>query len=266
MSSLTAYFTNTHTLRRRRSQPPERASLQAAVGIAVALMRFHQGSLTRQATLSAALVESMGCSTHADGIDKSGASHTASATLLSSSDKREAQEEEHQERPFLTPAFGGDDHPPSRSPTSEGQQQQQQQQDVETAEDHDMSLPNSAAGRGEGEGGSKSREPLVDDPWFQLVLCRECMLHGFHRAAEAGLRRLREGVEEGGAGATGDCVWAWTEVLVKVAMSEAFYGDTADQVWCGWCKLCCLWYVLCPFFRGSGVSCVGNFRAWQIKQ
>lgn len=84
-------------------------------------------------------------------------------------------------------------------------------------------------------------DPLVRDPWFQLVLCRECMLHGFYEAAEAGLRRLRgEGVAgQGGAAAavaggrvssSSESVWVWTEVLRRVSAAEAFFGGSSDPV------------------------------------
>lgn len=77
-------------------------------------------------------------------------------------------------------------------------------------------------------------EPLVRDPWFQLVLCREFMLHGFYEAAEAGLRRLFFG----GGGerqrkvpvARSDAVSVWTEVLGRVSAAEAFFGGSSDPV------------------------------------
>lgn len=113
---------------------------KVAVGIAVALMRLHRGSLSRQTTLSAALVEAMS----------------------------------------------------SR----------------------------------EGSGVDEQAGPLVRDPWFQLVLCRECMLHGFYGAAEAGLGRLRA---EGRGFEMSDLVAVWTEVLTKVSAAEAYYARVEDQ-------------------------------------
>lgn len=69
-----------------------------------------------------------------------------------------------------------------------------------------------------------SFKPLVVDPWFQFLLCRECMLHGFYKAAEAGLKRLREG-----PAAACDTALGWTEVLLRVSTAEAFYSRSTDQ-------------------------------------
>lgn len=133
---------------------------QAAVGIAVALMRYHRGSFTRQSTLSAALVGAMG--------GGSGGGERA---------EKEA---------------GLDNRAPEGS------------------------------------------DPIVRDPWFQLVLCRECMLHGFYEAAEAGLRRLwgAGGGErqELGPVPTSDTVWVWTEVLGRISAAETFFGGSSDPV------------------------------------
>ncbi|CAM9879088.1 unnamed protein product [Ectocarpus sp. 6 AP-2014] len=120
------------------------------------------------------------------------------------------------------------------------------------ASDNDAGSPSSAAASGgeggpgtaaAGGGGAEARQrcpaepegtdPIVLDPWFQLVLCRECMLHGFFEAAGAGLRRLRDGSRRKGGGAVlpaSDTVWAWTEVLGKVSAAEAFFGGSPDPV------------------------------------
>lgn len=71
----------------------------------------------------------------------------------------------------------------------------------------------------------RSQKPLVEDPWFQLVMCREFMLHGFYQAAEASLMRLQKG-----AASVCDTAWGWTEVLIRVSRAEAFYGVSTDQV------------------------------------
>lgn len=128
------------------------------MGVAVALMRYHRGSFSRQSTLSAALVGAM-----------SGGS-------------------------------GGGE---------EGEE-----------EDSEKSAP-------------EGSDPIVDDPWFQLVLCRECMLHGFYEAAQAGLRRLWGGGGERwrtGPVPTSDAVWVWTEVLGRVSAAETFFGGSSDPV------------------------------------
>ena len=71
----------------------------------------------------------------------------------------------------------------------------------------------------------------MNDPWYQLVLCRECMLHGFYEAAEAGLVRVRDrGGGAVGAAVASDTVWVWTEVLGKVSAAEAVFGSSSDPV------------------------------------
>ena len=81
-------------------------------------------------------------------------------------------------------------------------------------------------GGGRGTNDQTGPPPLVRDPWFQLVLCRECMLHGFYGAAESGLRRLRGG---GARFEKSDLVTVWTEVLAKISTAEAYYARTPDQ-------------------------------------
>lgn len=194
----------------------------------MALMRSHQGSISRQSILSEALVKSLG-SGGSSSTGTGSVASTASSWFTTSSSvespaggggKRKGQNIEDgqgnsgkgdKKRPCFTPAFGGDKCP---APS------------VSRMKDSTIS----AAGRGEGEARRRPREPLVADAWFQLVLCRECMVHGFQRAAEVGLRRLREGAREGVMRAMGDSAWAWTEVLMKVSTSEAFYADSTDQV------------------------------------
>ncbi|CAN0552929.1 unnamed protein product, partial [Ectocarpus sp. 12 AP-2014] len=137
---------------------------KAAVGIAVALMRYHRGSLSRQSTLSSALVGAMGggCGSGLAGDNDAGSPSSAAAS-------------------------GGEGDPGT-----------------------------AAAGSGGAEAGKRSlaepegTDPIVLDPWYQLVLCRECMLHGFFEAAGAGLRRLREWGRRKGGGAVppvSDTVW-----------------------------------------------------------
>lgn len=240
-----------------------RTILQAAVGIAVALLRAHQGSLLRQATLSSAMVDSV---SSPYGID--GKSRAASTRPVVKTD-----EEEQGVRGVVssvTPAFrGGEDNDTVAQERGEGAASSTDYRSREADSAIASALPNaietdSSAGAhltghaktygdrsrgssnsddvdvekkteksrgGDGGGGDEfmTGEPLVADPWYQMVLARECMLHGFQRAAEAGLRRLRKGVGDGGSGAVGDSVWAWTEVLLKVSAAEAFYGDSTDQ-------------------------------------
>ncbi|CAM9795720.1 unnamed protein product, partial [Choristocarpus tenellus] len=92
-----------------------------------------------------------------------------------------------------------------------------------TADQAQLSNKLSLVMGGDSSGDGKGK--LVQDPWFQFVLCREAMLHGFYRPAVVGLVQLR-GV---GAGA-GPQVWAWTGVLVRVAAAEMFYSRSSDQV------------------------------------
>lgn len=177
--------------------------VQAAVGIAVALIRYHRGPLSRQATLSAALVGAMGGGGDCrfpDDTDEAGAAFSSSTTPAG--DGREAG------------GWGGgggggtgqsDASGKGGAPTSNGEGKLS----------------------GEGEGSSpEGSDPIVRDPWFQLVLCRECMLHGFYEAAEAGLRRLRRAGGAGPLGAaavpTSDAVWVWTEVLGRVSAGRRF--------------------------------------------
>ncbi|CAM9623507.1 unnamed protein product [Ectocarpus sp. 4 AP-2014] len=150
-------------------------------------MRHHRGSLSRQSTLSSALVGAMG---------GGGGSGLASVNDAGS--------------PSSAAASGGEGDPGT-----------------------------AAVGSGGAEAGKRcpaepeGTDPIVLDPWYQLVLCRECMLHGFFEAAGAGLRRLREGGRRKGGGAVlpaSDTVWAWTEVLGKVSAAEAFFGGSPDPV------------------------------------
>eukprot|EP00903_Cladosiphon_okamuranus_P011658 g10966.t1 len=178
---------------------------KAAVGVAVALMRYHRGTLGRQSTLSAALVGAMGCGGGAGG-------GGGDRTVHGDNDDAGAAFS------FTTPAGGGG-----------GQ----------SGADGKKGAPGGSDGEVkqsvEGEASPEGSDPIVRDPWFQLVLCRECMLHGFYEAAEAGLRRLRQA---GGAGARGaaaaaptsDAVWVWTEVLGKVSAAETFFGGLSDPV------------------------------------
>lgn len=182
------------------------------MGIAVALMRYHRGPLSRQSTLSAALVGAMGHggggggdrNVHGDNEDAG----AAFSSTTSASGGREAS------------AWGGG---------GGGQRGAGGKGDVPGSNNVE------AEQSGEWEASHEGNDPIVRDPWFQLVLCRECMLHGFYEAAEAGLRRLRQA---GGAGARGtaaaaptsDAVWVWTEVLGKVSAAEAFFGGLSDPV------------------------------------
>lgn len=178
------------------------------MGVAVALMRFHRGSLDRQATLSAALVEAMGGSRRARAAFTSATSGKGQAPSVPADEADVTRE-------------GGDggfsEGPPQQEDLGGG-----------GSDGGDGPGGGTASGRGLRAGGGGAEEgPLVLDPWYQLVLCRECMLHGFHQAAEAGLRRLREC---GAVGAVSDAVWVWMEVLVKVSAAEAYYGGSSDQV------------------------------------
>ena len=180
------------------------------MGIAVALMRYHRGPLSRQSTLSAALVGAMGgggdCDVPGDNGDTGAASSSSSTSPAG--DGREVGGGGGGER-GQNGAIGKGGAPSS---SAEG------------------SRSGTCEASPEGSG------PIVRDPWFQLVLCRECMLHGFYEAAEAGLRRLRQ--QAGGAGAQGpaaavptsDTVWVWTEVLGKVSAAETFFGGSSDPV------------------------------------
>lgn len=114
--------------------------------------------------------------------------------------------------------------------------------------------------------GGHGDDPLVRDPWFQLVLCRECMLHGYFDAAEAGLRRLRRGGYEdemAGKVTMSDVVCVWTEVLTRVSAAEAFFGGSSDPVstWCISIPLsfvvlwwCCLKFTSCMCSRPVRLS------------
>eukprot|EP00752_Nemacystus_decipiens_P002088 g1998.t1 len=174
---------------------------KAAVGIAVALMRYHRGPLSRQSTLSGALVGAMGGGGDCDILGGNDEKSESSATPVN--DERKASRGRQS-------GAGGEGSVPSSN--VEG-----------TPSGGCESCP---------EGG----DPIVRDTWFQLVLCRECMLHGFYEAAEAGLRRLRQ--QAGGAGARGpavavptsDAVWVWTEVLGKISAAETFFGGSSDPV------------------------------------
>ena len=178
------------------------------MGIAVALMRYHRGPLSRQSTLSAALVGAMGgggdCDVPGDNGDTGAASSSSSTSPAG--DGREV-------------GGGGGGERGQNGAIGKG------------------GAPSSSGSRsGTCEASPEGSGPIVRDPWFQLVLCRECMLHGFYEAAEAGLRRLRQ--QAGGAGAQGpaaavptsDTVWVWTEVLGKVSAAETFFGGSSDPV------------------------------------
>lgn len=149
------------------------------VGIAVALMRYRRGSLSRQTTLSAALVQAM-----SGGLQPRGKPGNASGEGGVAAESEVARSSE-------------------------------------TSDDRS--------------------DPLVRDPWYQLVLCRECMLHGFYEAAEAGLRRLRgEGATGKGAGvgSSSEAVCVWTEVLRRVSAAEAFFAGSSDPV--RFCERACV--------------------------
>ncbi len=161
------------------------------MGVAVALMRHHRGPLSRQSTLSVALVGAMG------GGDGGGGSSVAGDNDEAGADGGGRG------------GVGGEKAgAPGRSRGHEKEHAQEK-----------GALP-------------EGSDPLVHDPWFQLVLCRECMLHGFYEAAEAGLRRLRQGAGAPAA-ATSDAVWVWTEVLGRVSAAEAYFGGSSDPVSAG---------------------------------
>lgn len=182
----------------------------------MALMRLHRGSLERQSTLSAALVAAMG--------GASGESRVVRASM---------------------PSAPLGDHDSANSSEDDAM-------DASCGDAPEGALSGGCRleedGRRAGGGASKEVSgPLVAEPWYQLVLCRECMLHGFYGAAEAGLRRLRRG-EYGGVGAattTSDVVWVWTEVLTKISAAEAYFGGSSDQA-----SMKLLFCFLCDFFCG----------------
>lgn len=169
--------------------------------MAVALMRLHRGSLVRQSSLSSALVRAMG-SAGGGGLGGGGGG-------------------------------GGDDHPAGAEEGVDGGGGEAGGRAGGGGEVGDSVGVRRAST--EGGANEKGEGPLVSDPWFQLVLCRECMLHGFYRAAEAGLKQVRDrgcggGGRGGGAAVASDTVWVWTEVLGKVSAAEAVFGSSSDPV------------------------------------
>lgn len=204
------------------------------MGIAVALMRFHRGSLSRQSTLSAALVEAMG-----------GSKRTCVASMSATSGKGQAPSVPTADQDDVAKNASGGGGGVGEGSVQEGALEEDGVDRGDEPEGGGDGVEGGGAGAGGGlEAGSSNTEggPLVLDPWYQLVLCRECMLHGFHQAAEAGLRRLRE---SGETGTVSDSVCVWTEVLVKVSAAEAYYGGSPDQVTTGCSLLIVFFFCVC---------------------